>query len=75
LRGKIEFVRFTKDGEVDRRLINYQAGAPSGSRDNPFLMSGDIINVQESILSAASGLLNEFTGPFVGLYSVYSLFK
>ena len=75
LRGKVEFVRFTREGEVDRRLFSYQANAASGTENNPILMSGDIINVQESIVSASAGLLNELTGPFVGVYSVYSLFR
>jgi polysaccharide export outer membrane protein len=38
-------------------------------------MAGDIIRVQESGLSATVTVLNELTGPFVGVYSVYSLFK
>lgn len=75
LRGKVEFVRFTREGEVDRRLFSYQANAASGSPSNPILMSGDIINVQDSIISATTGVLNELTGPFVGVYSVYSLFR
>ncbi len=38
-------------------------------------MAGDIIRVQESGLSAAVTVLNELSGPAVGIYSVYSLFK
>jgi polysaccharide export outer membrane protein len=38
-------------------------------------MAGDIINVNESILSAGIGVMNELTAPAVGLYSVYSLFN
>jgi polysaccharide export outer membrane protein len=75
LKGKVEFVRFTREGEVDRRVFGYSPSAPSGSPTNPILMAGDIIRVQDSALSAAVGVLNELTGPFVGVYSVYSLFK
>jgi polysaccharide export outer membrane protein len=38
-------------------------------------MAGDIIRVQDSALSATVGVLNELSAPFVGVYSVYSLFK
>ena len=73
--GKIEFVRFTREGELDRRVFSYNANAATDSVANPILISGDIIRVQESGLSAGIGLLNELTGPFVGIYSVYSLFN
>ena len=75
LKGKVEFVRFTREGEIDRRVFSYSPGAASGSPTNPILMAGDIIRVQDSALSATVGLLNELSGPFVGVYSVYSLFK
>ena len=74
LRGKVEFVRFTREGELDRRIFNYNPNAAADTTANPILISGDIIRVQESALSAGIGLLNELTGPFVGVYSVYSLF-
>jgi polysaccharide export outer membrane protein len=38
-------------------------------------MAGDIIRVQDSALSASINVMNELTGPFVGVYSVYSLFR
>ena len=75
LKGKVEFVRFTREGEIDRRVFSYSPGAASGSPTNPILMAGDIIRVQDSALSAAVGVLNELSAPFVGVYSVYSLFK
>ena len=75
LHGKIEFVRFTREGELDRRVFNYNANSASDSATNPILVSGDIIRVQESGLSASIGVLNELTGPFVGIYSVYGLFN
>jgi polysaccharide export outer membrane protein len=75
LKGKVEFVRFTREGEIDRRVFSYSPGAASGSPTNPILMAGDIIRVQESALSATVGVLNELTAPLVGVYSVYSLFR
>jgi polysaccharide export outer membrane protein len=75
LHGKVEFVRFTREGEIDRRTFRYNPNAPSDDYRNPILMSGDIIHVQESPLSATITVLNELTGPAVGIYSVYSLFK
>ena len=75
LHGKVEFVRFTREGEIDRRTFRYNPNAPSDDYRNPILMAGDIIRVQESPLSATVTVLNELTGPAVGIYSVYSLFN
>lgn len=75
LKGKVEFIRFTREGEIDRRVFSYNPNAASDTPGNPILMAGDVIRVQDSALSAGVGLLNELTGPFVGVYSVYSLFR
>ena len=39
------------------------------------LMAGDVVRVNDSPLSATVSVLNEITGPAVGVYSVYSLFR
>ncbi|MEI8251958.1 MAG: polysaccharide biosynthesis/export family protein [Synechococcus sp. ELA057] len=75
LKGKVEFIRFTREGEIDRRIFSYNPNAASDTPDNPVLMAGDVIRVQDSALSAGISVLNELAGPFVGLYSVYSIFK
>jgi len=75
LRGKVEFVRFTREGEIDRRIFSFNPNAPSDAPSNPVLMAGDIIRMQESVFSASVSLMNELTGPLVGIYSVYSTFK
>ena len=75
LKGKVEFIRFTREGEVDRRVFSYNPNAPSASYKNPILMSGDIVRVRDSALSAGVGLLNEVATPFVGVYGLYSIFN
>ena len=74
LHGKIEFVRFTREGELDRRVFSYNPNAASDTTANPILISGDIIRAQESGLSAGISVLNELTGPFVGVYYAFGLF-
>ncbi|WP_244279684.1 polysaccharide biosynthesis/export family protein [Synechococcus sp. UW179A] len=75
LKGKVEFVRFNREGTIDRRIFAYQPGAAADAANNPVLAAGDLIRVQDSILSGSISVFNELTGPFVGLYSVYSLFN
>jgi polysaccharide export outer membrane protein len=73
LKGKVEFVRFTREGEVDRRLFSYSPNAANATYTNPILMSGDIVRVQDSALSAGIGVLSEVTAPLLGIYSIYAL--
>ncbi len=73
LKGKVEFVRFTREGEVDRRLFSYNPNAASASYTNPILMTGDIVRVRDSALSASAGVLGEVTAPLLGIYSIYAL--
>jgi polysaccharide export outer membrane protein len=75
LRGRVEFLRFSPDGATDRRLFSFNASAQAGDYKNPVLMSGDVVRVNDSLFSATVEVLNEITGPAVGIYSVYSLFK
>ena len=73
--GKIEFVRFSLDGSIDRRIFAYQPGAEAESPNNPTLASGDIIRIHNSPISAGIEVLSELTNPFIGIFSVYSLFN
>ena len=74
LKGRIEFVRFNREGTIDRRLFAYNPRAATAARNNPILAAGDLIRVHESILSGSINVLNELTSPFIGVYTVYSLF-
>ena len=74
LRGPVEFVRFTRSGQTDRRRFSYNPNASTGDYRNPILMAGDIVRVDESLLSAGVGVLNEVTAPVLGVYSLYRIF-
>jgi len=75
LRGRVEFIRFNRDGTTDKRKFFLGGENPAGSYKNPILMAGDVVRVNDSPLSATVTILNEITGPAVGVYSVYSLFN
>ena len=75
IRGKVEFVRFTQEGETDRRIFSYDPGAAAGAGNNPLLSAGDVIRVRDSLLSAATTVLDEVTAPAVGIYTIFSLLE
>ena len=71
----MEFLRFTQEGATDRRVFRYNPKAIAADYRNPVLMPGDVVRVNESLVSASLELLNEITAPAVGLYSVYSIYR
>ena len=75
IKGKVEFVRFTQEGETKRRLFSYNPGAAAGAANNPLLTSGDLIRVRDSLLSATTTILDEITAPAIGIYTMFSLIE
>ena len=74
LHGKVEFIRFTREGEIDRRIFGFKSDAPSGDYRNPVLMAGDVIRLRETALTKSLAVINELSTPAVGIYSMYALF-
>ena len=75
LRGQVEFIRFNRDGSTNKRKFFLGGTNPAGSYKNPILMAGDVVRVNDSPFSAAVTVLDEITGPAVGVYSVYGLLR
>ena len=69
LSGKIFLIRYNKDGTILNKNISYSARAKRGSKRNPFVKEGDLISVKNSFLGKSTGVIREFTAPFVGIYS------
>lgn len=74
LRGKVEFIRFRRGGDSKRRVFKYSPNKPISSLENPILMNGDLIRVQDNVLTATSTVLGELTSPFIGVYSIINFF-
>jgi len=75
LSGKIILIRYNKDGTILNKNISYSAKAKRGSRRNPFVKEGDLISVKNSILGKTTGVIREFTAPFVGIYSTKEIIE
>ena len=75
LSGKIVLIRYEADGTVVKKNISYSARAKRGSKRNPFVKQGDLISVKNSIFGKTTGVLKEFTAPFVGIYSTKELIE
>ncbi len=75
LSGKIVLIRYEADGTIIKKNISYSARAKKGSKRNPFVREGDLISVKNSFLGKSTGIIGEFTAPFVGIYSTKELIE
>ncbi len=75
LSGKIVLIRYNRDGTILKKNISYSARAKRGSRRNPFIKQGDLISVRNSLLGKATGVIKEFTAPFIGIYSTKEIIE
>tara|TARA_Y100000589_G_scaffold304187_1_gene317150 strand:- start:2194 stop:3333 length:1140 start_codon:yes stop_codon:yes gene_type:complete len=71
--GKIEFVRFMRNGKIDRRLISYKIDAPLDSQANPILEDGDIINIKDSLFGKSTEIMEKVLRPVGPILFIQSL--
>lgn len=74
LRGKVALTRFKTNGEIERRNFRFSRGAERGSYKNPYLQTGDVINVGKGAIVKSAEVVGEITQPFLGIYTTYSIF-
>ncbi|KGF96655.1 polysaccharide export-related periplasmic protein [Prochlorococcus marinus str. MIT 9201] len=72
--GQIEFIRLSRDSEPEKRLISVRK-AKKGSRNNPILITGDIIFVRKSLAGKASTVILDYSRPIVNAYGIYKIFE
>ena len=75
LSGKIVLIRYNKDGTILNKNISYSARAKKGSKKNPFIKQGDLISVKNSLFGKSTGIIREFTAPFIGIYSTKEIIE
>ena len=71
--GKIEFIRFEKDGTAKRRVFEYDPNAKAGIYRNPVLMAGDIVNVKRSAIGYSTEAIGTITKPILGIYTLFNI--
>ena len=75
LSGKIVIIRYELDGSITKKNISYSSRAKRGSKRNPFLKENDLISVKDSFIGKTTGVIREFTAPFVGIYSTKEIIE
>ena len=72
--GKVEFIRFNKDGIDQRKLFNFDF-RNKRQANNPLLQEGDIINVRLNLLGKTTVITRDIVKPFLSSYGLYSIFR
>ena len=73
IRGPIVLHRYSLDGTLKKQKIRYKKNSSIGTKNNPYLAEGDIINVNQTPYTIASEVISEITTPFVGVYTIKNL--
>ncbi len=73
--GRVEFVRFNDDGTTTKSSFPYDASAPINTSKNPILMSGDVINVETSLVGKTNVIIREIASPILSSYGLYKIFS
>ena len=73
-KGKVEFLRFSKDSSIDRRVFNYSPNDVSNTEKNPILMSGDIVKIKTTLVGSTAEVLDEISRPVVGFVGLGKIF-
>ncbi|MDA9741380.1 polysaccharide biosynthesis/export family protein [Prochlorococcus sp. AH-736-L15] len=75
MRGPTTFIRFNNDGTVDKRRFRFRRTLKRGTFKNPLLQNGDLIVIGDSAFTNANEVVQEFTSPFIGIFSTYGIIK
>ncbi len=59
---------------MKRLSFNYVENAKKGSRNNPYLVTGDIVVVNKNLLGKTNTILSEIGSPIINAYGILSLF-
>ncbi len=73
LSGKVNFLRYSDEGLIDKRSFRFSKSSPKGSYKNPILKNGDVVIVGNSGLKVTSTIISEITRPFMGIKALYDI--
>ena len=73
--GNIEFIRFNNNGKSQKRILSFNKSSIKGTKNNPILISGDIIFVRQNLFGKTNSILQNYSSPAVSAYGLYRLFN
>ena len=68
LKGKVIFIRFNSDGQIDRRKFRLNKNSKRRAYNNPYLANGDMIHVGKSVFNIANEVTGEVVAPYLRVF-------
>tara|TARA_Y100001968_G_scaffold297941_1_gene307432 strand:+ start:541 stop:1776 length:1236 start_codon:yes stop_codon:yes gene_type:complete len=75
LSGDVYLIRYNRNGTLLRKSINYSSSALPGSLENPYLISGDLVTVKNSVIGRVSETVKLISEPIVSIFAYEALLK
>ncbi len=72
--GNVEFIRFSNDGSVERRVFGHKPNAGEGTYQNPILIDGDIVHIRRSLIGYTNEAITTISKPAIGLLGLYNIY-
>ena len=71
--GNIEFIRFNKEGAIEKRILKSKSNMKKGSPQNPILENGDLINIRKTKFGQSKQFMSELYTPIITGFSLLQL--
>ena len=72
--GKISLIRLDEFGNVSKNSFSYNSRTKLESKNNPLLMEGDIINVNQNIIGKTTEAMMKVSNPVITTLGIFNIF-
>ena len=73
--GTVKHIRFNEYGKAKKTIFRFNSSAEIDSKQNPRLIDGDIILVNQTVAGKMSTAIRELGSPILGGYAIYNIFN
>ncbi len=73
--GTVKHIRFNEYGKAKKTIFRFNSSAEIDSKQNPRLIDGDIILVNQTVAGKMSTAIKELGSPILGGYAIYNIFN
>ncbi len=72
--GTVKHIRFNEYGKAKKNIFRFNSSAEIDSKQNPRLIDGDIILVNQTVAGKMTTAITEVSSPILGIYAIYNIF-
>ena len=72
--GTVKHIRFNEYGKAKKNIFRFNSSAEIDSKENPRLIDGDIILVNQTAAGKMTTAIRELSSPILGAFAIYNIF-